>query len=307
LFTRSQARWLGVQPELPGVGELPRVLLVGVPYALKAADADTLGGKPASAYVTTDMQTALSPLSQSNGAASPAGPGSSRLNSRPGKPSATQELGPAAPGGSGTANYIPIWTNSTTLGNSILFQMGGKVGVGTSTPAARLDVPGSGRDILIGDAGCGKGYGGIGFGALSACSNYPLLGDGTDTFLNRSKGGTLYFREGNGTEMVVARGGNVGIGTPTSLANLEVNGSGYPVLAVQGITNSANGIQTVTSNVNTGGGSYAVFSAHAANGAVMAQFYADGNGTGRWDNREGTSVPTPGPSPVLVTARRHHL
>ncbi len=48
LFTSGEARWLGVS-----VGKLPeqaRVLLVAVPYALKASDADTLGGKPAAAY-----------------------------------------------------------------------------------------------------------------------------------------------------------------------------------------------------------------------------------------------------------------
>ena len=47
LFTSGKALWLGVQPQLPAVGESSRVLLVAVPYALKAADADTLGGKPA--------------------------------------------------------------------------------------------------------------------------------------------------------------------------------------------------------------------------------------------------------------------
>ncbi len=50
LFTSGKALWLGVQPQLSGVGELPRVLLFAVPYALKASDSDTLGGKPASAY-----------------------------------------------------------------------------------------------------------------------------------------------------------------------------------------------------------------------------------------------------------------
>ena len=50
LFTSGKALWLGVQPQLPGAVEQPRVLLVAVPYALKASDSDTLGGKPASAY-----------------------------------------------------------------------------------------------------------------------------------------------------------------------------------------------------------------------------------------------------------------
>jgi hypothetical protein len=50
LFTTGKARWLGVRPEPPTVSELPRILLVGVAYAMEASDADTLGGKPASAF-----------------------------------------------------------------------------------------------------------------------------------------------------------------------------------------------------------------------------------------------------------------
>src|SRR5215469_2029658 len=65
LFTSGQAQWLGVQPELPGAPEQPRVLLVGMPYALKAADADTLGGLPASAFA----MAAAAGSSSSNSAA----------------------------------------------------------------------------------------------------------------------------------------------------------------------------------------------------------------------------------------------
>src|SRR5205823_5854253 len=59
LFTGGKALWLGVQPQLPGMGEQPRVLLVAVPYALKAADADTLGGRPASAYALAGSQALI--------------------------------------------------------------------------------------------------------------------------------------------------------------------------------------------------------------------------------------------------------
>jgi len=44
--------------------------------------------------------------------------------------------------GAGTKNAIPIWTGSTTLGNSALFQAGGQVKIGGTTPDARLDVIG---------------------------------------------------------------------------------------------------------------------------------------------------------------------
>ncbi len=49
LFQTAEARWLGVR-NAEGV-EPPRVRLLSVPYALKAGDAETLGGLPATAYV----------------------------------------------------------------------------------------------------------------------------------------------------------------------------------------------------------------------------------------------------------------
>jgi hypothetical protein len=48
LFVSGEARWLGVQAQ--GQAEQARTLLMSVPYALKAADAETLGGKPLSAF-----------------------------------------------------------------------------------------------------------------------------------------------------------------------------------------------------------------------------------------------------------------
>jgi hypothetical protein len=49
LFAGGEARWLGVR--IDGGLEQPRTLLLSVPDALKAVDADTLGGKPLSAFL----------------------------------------------------------------------------------------------------------------------------------------------------------------------------------------------------------------------------------------------------------------
>jgi hypothetical protein len=49
LFSAGESRWLGVR--LNGSEEQARVLLLSVPYALKAADAETVGGLPASAFL----------------------------------------------------------------------------------------------------------------------------------------------------------------------------------------------------------------------------------------------------------------
>jgi len=52
LFTSGEAQWLGVH--IQGQPEQPRVLMVSVPYALRAAQADTLAGHAATEFVTTD-------------------------------------------------------------------------------------------------------------------------------------------------------------------------------------------------------------------------------------------------------------
>lgn len=129
LFNTSESRWLGVR--VAGQEEQPRVLLLSVPYALKAADAETLGGLPASAYML----------------ATPIAPGPSSANSSSPDNSSASVPPPATVTGSGTTDFLPMWTGATTVGNSVLFQSGtgstAKVGVNTTTPSATLDVRGS--------------------------------------------------------------------------------------------------------------------------------------------------------------------
>ncbi|HEY0701184.1 MAG TPA: hypothetical protein VGD60_00310, partial [Candidatus Acidoferrales bacterium] len=56
---------------------------------------------------------------------------------------ATLPVSNTTPSGSGTADFIPLWTSATALGNSLLYQTGGKIGVGTTTPTQTLDVNGN--------------------------------------------------------------------------------------------------------------------------------------------------------------------
>jgi len=46
--------------------------------------------------------------------------------------------------GQGTPHFIPLWTGTSTLGNSIVFQAGDRVGVRTTSPQATLDVESTG-------------------------------------------------------------------------------------------------------------------------------------------------------------------
>jgi hypothetical protein len=68
LFSSGEARWLGVT--INGGTEQPRVLLLSVPYALKALDADTLGGRPASAFMIAPTPGSSAGSSASHPAAS---------------------------------------------------------------------------------------------------------------------------------------------------------------------------------------------------------------------------------------------
>jgi hypothetical protein len=67
-FESGGIRWLGVAPA--GQNELARTPILSVPYALKAADAETLGGKPASAFMAAFSNQAgeASATPQPNGA-----------------------------------------------------------------------------------------------------------------------------------------------------------------------------------------------------------------------------------------------
>src|SRR5689334_3381590 len=51
VFASGDAQWMSLLFERAGEREQPRVRIASVPYALKASDAETLGGLPASAYL----------------------------------------------------------------------------------------------------------------------------------------------------------------------------------------------------------------------------------------------------------------
>jgi hypothetical protein len=116
LFASEQARWIGVQVEQQA--EQPRTLLVSAPYALKAGDAETLGGLPPSAFLRATPEEAKS---ANRAPAIPAVPSTvvaASGNSRDAQPSS-----PVTTSG-GTAKTIPMFTTATNIQNSILTQTG---------------------------------------------------------------------------------------------------------------------------------------------------------------------------------------
>jgi hypothetical protein len=134
VFSSNEARWLGVQAQ--GQSEQPRVLLVSVPYALKAADAQTLGGLPASAFLRADATTV--PVS------------ASYVNTATVNTAAAKIATAAAFTFTSNAGSIPVFTDAAgTLGNSVLSQSGSNIGINTTSPATTLNLVGANPTMRI--------------------------------------------------------------------------------------------------------------------------------------------------------------
>jgi hypothetical protein len=86
---------------------------------------------------------------------------------------ATTTSAPAACNGTGTTNYVPLWTSTTNLGNSLIYQAGTQVGIGTTTPGAKLGV--KGRGIFSTDSGTGL------LASTTSSTGYGVEGEVTAT------------------------------------------------------------------------------------------------------------------------------
>src|SRR4029453_2683414 len=75
--------------------------------------------------------------------------------------------------GSGTAGQIPKWVESRTLGDSVITELNGQIGIGTTTPVSKLTVSGasdSGLYIIRADNTGLSGHGLFGGGGPSGIS-----------------------------------------------------------------------------------------------------------------------------------------
>jgi hypothetical protein len=144
--------------------------------------------------------------------------------------------------GTGTTNFIPKFTGSTTLGNSLVYDNGTNVGIGTTSPSYKLDVNGTGRftsNVTINSDDTGV--------IVDVASRHGLMkyylystglvgaNTGTDnnisTWLGRFSGSitspTQVFQD-----LVVMNSGNVGIGTTSPGSKLEIVGDNNVLSAV---------------------------------------------------------------------------
>jgi hypothetical protein len=126
LFASGESRWLGMQALLPGQEEQPRVLMVSVPYALQAENAQTLGGLPASAFAKASTSSAVLTSSTSESGVVPSSVILPTGGVMPNATSTTPSNQGLAIAG-GTVNTVPKFSSSTTLTNSQITDQNGVV------------------------------------------------------------------------------------------------------------------------------------------------------------------------------------
>jgi hypothetical protein len=206
LFASGEARWLGVQVQ--GQVEEPRVLLLSVPYALKALDAETVGGKPASAFQLTV------PSSGKGKASAP----TAGLGSVPAAEQAN-ELRCAGGGTSCKASFIPKFSSnggSATENNSIMSQSGTNINVAGNLTGGTLQ--GTGLSTGVFGIATATGGGGSTFG-LEGLASAPQ-GFGVYGLNNATSGGVGV----QGTDINITGVGVFGEGGCCS--NLDAGGIG---------------------------------------------------------------------------------
>jgi hypothetical protein len=187
---------------------------------------------------------------------------------------------------SGTTNYIAKFTGASTLGNSLIFDNGTNVGVGTASPGEKFHVDaGSGvcaRMVSSTTAGIEyhnvngtwKVYIGTESGGGGARYNSA---DSQHTFYNNST-----------AVMRIVSTGNVGFGTTSPDKRLTIAANGpSPGITIykspDGTLNSAQlvaALGTGSSNTNagtTGGNEYGILQLNHS-GTVRCQFYANAGG-----------------------------
>ena len=223
VFGGEAAHWLGTVFERAGEVEGPRTRLTSVPYALRAAEAETLGGRPAS-----DYQLAPS-----------AGGAASAQAATAAEPGASNDVVLA-----GTPNFLAKYVNAADVGNSGAFEAAdGSIGLGTTTPFDRLHVRyNNGTGDFTGLAVQNTNGGALAYSGMlfydhtNALTQFQGYNNSTHEYrinnIAKNGGGafngSINFMIGGISRFFVSSIGNIGIGTTAPSAFLDVSNALFP-------------------------------------------------------------------------------
>lgn len=221
------AEWLGVRFDRPLEHESARTRLTSVPYALRAASADTLGGRPASDYLLAPSAAGESSRATRTGTSGDA----ARDTTAAEQPVTANLVLP------GSTNYLAKYVNSVDLGASAIAESAGRLGLGTTAPADQLHVQFTNTNgTLTGLAVQNLGntvasYSGMLFyDQNGALGQFQGFNNSTHEYrinnIAQASGvfnGSINFMIGSTSRLLVATNGNVGIGTSNPDGVLEAS------------------------------------------------------------------------------------
>ena len=268
----GEARWLGIRFVRPGDVEQPRVPMTSVPYALRASDADTLGGLPPTAFLRAPDASGTAGTSTT---------------------AAARATPPLV--NTGTANFLGKFTDSVDLTSSVVYESSGRVGVGTGAvlPLDFLhtrftDATGSFTGLAVQNmSGGATSYSGMLFyDHTGALGQFQGFNNNTKEYRinNIAAGGTINFmlggssrfrirtdadieiagniRKGNGflIHNIGTRNAAVGVGALSNTGSTDNVAIGFDAMREQiagGIANVAIGTTALNANT-TGSGNVAV-------------------------------------------------
>jgi hypothetical protein len=118
-----------------------------------------------------------------------------------------------------TTNKIPKVTGSATFGDSLIFDNGTNVGIGTTSPSSKLHVANTNSDFIVFDQFT-KGVNNIGNGWKS------IFADATDSAaIGVNNGNFIFYNATDSIErMRITSSGNVGINNTSPTSKLHVSG-----------------------------------------------------------------------------------
>jgi hypothetical protein len=313
LFSQEEQRWLGVQVQ--GQSEQPRVLLVSVPYAFKAHEAETLAGKSISDFVlvrdlnsTQATPGAGSSQTGASGSDSPAAQKGVKVAAASAGPtnfsgSTTDQIVQVTQTGTG-AGIIASTSSTTASSNAVVGTIPGP-GVAILGQASSASAQGYG---IEGKSASTIGIGLLGFATATTGYTYGLKGYSSSTSgtgvrgLSTAATGATYGVSGavsspNGTGMwgqATATNGGTGIwgqsqattGAATGVLATAASNAGTGIVAAESAaTGTTYGLNAAVQSPNgtaawlqnTAGGSL-ILATTGPSSSPVTQFSVDGNG-----------------------------
>jgi hypothetical protein len=181
---------------------------------------------------------------------------------------------------SGTTNYVSKFTGTTTLGNSQIFDNGTNVGIGTTSPGAKLQVKGSDGYLKF-DSNGDNGF-------IKSDFNLDLYAD--DTANNSSAYSNIrFFTYGASEKMRITSAGNVGIGTTAPTYKLQV--ASGDILADQSVAKISLGPQGTSGDVHFGSSGLAAPTTGSQDYGFYAAHNAYRDSTGVWKHSRTSTIP----------------